>query len=350
MITLGFVAAMIVPCLHGFWVGNAQAGRSFLYTFILSSGVVVAILVAISNQNRVENRRSLLFTLVYTFAGLPVVLAVPMVDVIGNTTLFHSYLDMVSAITTTALPIFDDGRLPETLVLWRSIVAWLGGLFIWVAAWSIFMPLRLGGFEMLPDRRASGKGHLYSNQKHDVTDMVMAQFRVIAPLYGGFTLCCAIVMMALGQGSFAAMIYAMGALSTAGYSPADVPIGIGCEWVVFIAMGLSVTRASFGHSVALRPISPWYKDSELKLAAVCVSGVTLILFLRQYGGAVGVDTAERGMMAMSALWGAAFTALSFLTTTGYVGQGWFAAQNWSGLSNPAIILMALTLIGGGVAT
>ena len=45
-----------------------------------------------------------------------------------------------------------------------------------------------------------------------------------------------------------------------------------------------------------------------------------------------------------------FTILSFLTTTGFESADWQAAQNWSGLETPGLILLGLAMIGGGVAT
>ena len=42
--------------------------------------------------------------------------------------------------------------------------------------------------------------------------------------------------------------------------------------------------------------------------------------------------------------------MSFLTTTGFVSEGWDAARAWSGLETPSILLMGLAVLGGGVAT
>jgi trk system potassium uptake protein TrkH len=55
-------------------------------------------------------------------------------------------------------------------------------------------------------------------------------------------------------------------------------------------------------------------------------------------------------MALRALWGSFFTVMSFLTTTGFASNDWVEAQAWSGLNTPGLILMGLSLIGGGVAT
>ncbi|MDZ7907629.1 MAG: potassium transporter TrkG [Gemmobacter sp.] len=55
-------------------------------------------------------------------------------------------------------------------------------------------------------------------------------------------------------------------------------------------------------------------------------------------------------MADMPLWGTAFTALSFLTTTGFAAEQWVSARIWSGLETHGMILLGLAMIGGGVAT
>ena len=61
------------------------------------------------------------------------------------------------------------------------------------------------------------------------------------------------------------------------------------------------------------------------------------------------STASFGEM-LAAIWGALFTVTSFLTTTGFESREWLDAADWSGLQTPGLLLVGLTLIGGGVAT
>ena len=56
------------------------------------------------------------------------------------------------------------------------------------------------------------------------------------------------------------------------------------------------------------------------------------------------------LQGLRSLWGSVFTVLSFLSTTGFVSSQWEQTQFWSGLATPGIILMALALVRGGVAT
>ena len=93
---------------------------------------------------------SQLMSLFFALAILPVFLAVPVVDALNSTDFLSAYVDMVGAITTTGAQLRSgaDAVLPDTVHLWRSLVAWLGGLIIWVAASAILAPLSLGGFEI----------------------------------------------------------------------------------------------------------------------------------------------------------------------------------------------------------
>jgi trk system potassium uptake protein TrkH len=72
--------------------------------------------------------------------------------------------------------------------------------------------------------------------------------------------------------------------------------------------------------------------------------------MRHWLGALEVETVANFRNALEALWGSAFTVLSFLTTTGFVSDSWEAAQTWSGLETPGLLMVGLVLMGGGVAT
>ncbi|MGB1236029.1 MAG: TrkH family potassium uptake protein, partial [Planktomarina sp.] len=182
--TTAFCLAMLVPSAYAFVAGDALSGRTFLYGAILGVGLCAAIGVATLNQNPAENRRALLLTLLFVFGGLPLGLAIPVVEILRTTTLFHAYLDMVSAITTTALPIYDLDRLPDAVILWRSIVAWMGGFYIWTAALVIFLPLRLGGFETLSnDHRYIGPNDARRAKENTLSHRFVRETRAIFPVY-----------------------------------------------------------------------------------------------------------------------------------------------------------------------
>jgi trk system potassium uptake protein TrkH len=42
--------------------------------------------------------------------------------------------------------------------------------------------------------------------------------------------------------------------------------------------------------------------------------------------------------------------MSFLTTTGFESSDWHEARMWSGLNSPGLVLLGLSMMGGGIAT
>jgi trk system potassium uptake protein TrkH len=83
---------------------------------------------------------------------------------------------------------------------------------------------------------------------------------------------------------------------------------------------------------------------------VLVAVLTLGLFLRHWIAAFDIDMPLSPLAILRSLWGSAFTALSFLTTTGFASASWDEARAWSGLGTPGLVLAGLAIVGGGVAT
>jgi trk system potassium uptake protein TrkH len=83
---------------------------------------------------------------------------------------------------------------------------------------------------------------------------------------------------------------------------------------------------------------------------ISVVGVTAVLFLRSFIGAVEIARQDNLVAALQAIWGSLFTVLSFLTTTGFESHDWRAMQLWSDLPDPGTILLGVAVMGGGIAT
>jgi trk system potassium uptake protein TrkH len=85
----------------------------------------------------------------------------------------------------------------------------------------------------------------------------------------------------------------------------------------------------------------------MRTAAVIVL-VAVAAFFVTHG--LGAAEAMRLDVIFHLVWGAFFTALSFLTTTGFVSTSWRVTEAWSGLQTPGLMMLALALVGGGIAT
>jgi len=350
-------AAMYIPALHALAFDDHRPARIFFYygTFLLF--IAGAVGVATANHRSAKPARAQLLSIAGVFTVLPLFLALPFREVVGNTTYLNAVLEMVSALTTTGATLFDDpDRLPLSLHVWRALVAWLGGLFMWVAAVAILAPLRLGGFEVSTPRRQQAETRPTTGLDQVISPEVRMwrAARTMGPIYLFLTLNLALILMLAGDDPTTAAIHAMSTLSTSGISAVgglqDAVSGRVGEVAVFFFLIFAVSRQTFaaewrkGHLGLLRD------DRELRIAAFFVAAVPLALFARHWTGALEVRLEDDMWQGLEALWGAMFTVLSFLTTTGFESSGWTAAQYWSGLSTPGLLLMGLSVLGGGVAT
>jgi trk system potassium uptake protein TrkH len=220
---------------------------------------------------------------------------------------------------------------------------------------AILAPLSLGGFEVT----ASGEpGRADPRQPAMATAAPAVRLaraaRRLAPVYAALTLVLWLMLMALGEAPMTAAIHAMATISTSGISDAGGPVGatagFWAEAVIFAFLFFALSRLTFSSDTLASARTRLSQDPEFRLGLVLVLGVPLVLFLRHWAGAYEVDQEENLAQALRAHWGASFTVLSFLSTTGFVSSGWEAAQVWSGLGTPGMILMGLAMLGGGVAT
>ncbi len=349
-------AAMYVPAVQAVVLGESTEAQAFFYTGTL--GLILFAMIAVAMAGRPPRQGPLgpLLSLFAIILVLPVLLAFPLYEALRTTTFFNAYIEMVSAVTTTGATVFENpGRLSAPLHLWRAQVGWMGGFVMWSAAAAILAPLNLGGFEVTA-RAEPGQAGVTSNRmaRADTRTRLLRVVARLFPIYAGLTLLLWVLLLILGNTPLIALCHAMSVMATSGISPADgVPAmqsGMAGEAVMLLFMGFAISRLTFSTDTVTSVGQGLHTDPEVRLAAVMIVAVPLLLFLRHWLGAFDVNEEENLADGLRALWGSLFTVTSFLTTTGFVSADWSAAQGWSGLSTPGLILMGLALIGGGVAT
>ncbi len=349
--------AMYVPAAFALVQDNHPVSRSFFYAGTLGLIGITLVALAVSARPARHGPSGQLLSLFATFTILPVFLAVPLHDALRTTSFFNAYFDMVSALTTTGANIFDDpARLAAPLHLWRAEVAWLGGLLMWIAAGAILAPMSLGGFEITargePGRADPGT---IAMTRADPAKRLQRVGATLIPIYAGLTGGLMILLLATGETPFVALCHAMSVMATSGISPVGGLEGgqagrIG-EIAMFGFMLFALSRVTFSDDTLSggRKRNPT-ADPELRVGLLLVVGVPTVLFARHWLGAFDLNMTGHPIDAVHALWGGAFTVLSYLSTTGFVSGDWQTAESWSGLGASGIILMGLAMMGGGVAT
>ncbi|MFN3145368.1 MAG: TrkH family potassium uptake protein [Paracoccaceae bacterium] len=349
--------AMAVPGAYALAVGDMQDAQAFLGGGGLVLTLAVLLGLALGGRTPERQAREDLLSLLLAFSLLPLVLAFPFQMAVGNTRLLNAFFEMASSLTTTGATVFPGpDRLSGAEHLWRALVGWIGGFMIWVAAAAILAPMKLGGFEVLspqePGQGAATSGPI--TRVADTPERLSRYAVMLAPIYGGLTLALWIGLIILGDGPLVAICHAMSTLATSGISPVGgqegAASGVAGEAVIFVFLFFAISRQTFTREKGEGGFGRVLSDHEFRMGVMFAGVVPLFLFLRHWVGAFEVDGGEDLPAAASALWGAIFTVLSFLSTTGFVSVAWDESQSWSGLATPGLLLMGLALIGGGVAT
>lgn len=343
-------AAMMVPALHALVHSDFPTARAFFYSGLLLTVVTLILGLATQGRKRQNPMRRMFPLLASIYLVLPLAMALPLTQAVPDMSLVNAWFEMVSSFTTTGATVFDaPRRIPESVHLWRGLMGWMGGLFILVIASGLFAPLGLGGGEML---NAGEPMTLYRDDaEFDMSARLWRDLVLLAPIYLGVTMALWAVLILFKVPNLLGFMQAMGAVSTSGILPREDmgKVGIGPEAAIALVMLLALSRR-FWPGLRGQVRTDLRLDPELRLATVIVIALTLVVMARHWLGAWEISEGENLPALGRTAWGAAFTGLSFLTTTGFIGQDWVAARAWSGLTAPGLILMAMVLIGGGVAT
>ncbi|SDD26828.1 trk system potassium uptake protein TrkH [Paracoccus isoporae] len=381
VLLIGFAgAAMLAPSAYAAALGMGEIARIFLFSATLLL-VLTTLLGLATNGRRTPgpHGRSVLATMLGVFGVLPVALGLPLAMALPDTGMFNAWWEMVSCLTTTGATLYAAEMLAPPLHLWRSLVGWLGGLFILVTAVAVLAPLKVGGFEILsspygrderfeplPESATTARHHGRVSPMADrgtPTSRALKVLGQVMPYYAGFTLLMWIILLLAGDPGLIALSRAMGTLSTSGISPVSgatgTHSGVLGEMVVFGFLLLALSRRFWPGGAELRASDSLRSDPELRLGFSVVILVALVLFLRHFFAnleqASNSAAAPAGLLlnlqnAAVAAWGGLFNALSFLTTTGWNSVDWQGARSWSGLESPGLLLAGLAIMGGGVAT
>ncbi|QYZ71255.1 TrkH family potassium uptake protein [Neotabrizicola shimadae] len=348
--------AMLLPAAHATVLDDDRLARIFAQSagLVLTGALMLALATA---GQRTTVLQGYLAGLAAAYLALPVVFALPFVLALRDTTFANAWFEMVSCFTTTGATLYDSpDRLAPSLHLWRALVGWLGGFYTLAVAGAILPAMNLGGYEVITGR-TPGRGNAGLSQitrTADPAERLARQAVTLFPPYAGITILLWIVLLLTGEDGLVALSHAMSTLSTSGISPGvdfeEVRAGFLGELAVFAFLCLALSRRFLPGPAILGRSPRIVDDPELRLAAVILAVVSTVLVLRHLYS-VDIASGIPGVSeALRAWWGALFTALSFLTTTGFESSEWDVARDWLGTGSPGLVLAALAVIGGGVAT
>ena len=183
--------------------------NTYYFSLIISS-----ILALVFYNIQSNDKKPLIYEKILTvFLGyflLPLILSIPFYFSIYNLTFFNSLFESVSGFTSTGFTIFENIKhIDPGLILWRSSIQWLGGLYF------------LFSIVFLIDIYDESLKKSLTNFLSFNTSEVLKQTVKIFFLYSGITISIFLILNILGLRSFNSLNLAMTIISSGGFLPVN---------------------------------------------------------------------------------------------------------------------------------
>ena len=305
------------------------------HSFVSSSFVtifigILFILANLEKEFKLNLRQTFLFStlawlMVAIFGSLPFLLSS------SEFTLSEAFFESMSGITTTGATIISDlDNSPKSILLWRAIMQWLGGIGIVVMAITILPLLKVGGMQ------------LFKMEGPDSTEKILPRTIEVAAIiistYVALTFFCALFYWIFGMTIFDSVCHAMTTIATGGFSTHNDSIGFfknsNIEIVasIFIILGSIPFISYLKFSQGNRKI--FFTDVQIKGLIYLLLISTAIMFI--YLLFINFESSLVDKIRISS-----FNVISILSGTGYVTDDFGL---WGKFS--LIFFLFLMFIGG----
>lgn len=281
-------------------------------------------------SERISRREALLaVSMIWIAAGvcgaIPFVLGADMSPV-------DSFFESVSGLTTTGATVITDieTRLSRPLLLWRSLIQWLGGMGIVVLFVAVFPNLGAGGKHLF---RGEVPGTTAEGLRPRIAETSFALWK----LYAALTLLEVILLKVLGVDLFDAVCHAFTTMSTGGFSTLDSSVGgFGRPAVEYvIACFMLIGSVNYGLYYGLIRTGHWrglVRNIEFRSYVGIVVAAVLVLTILNLGVHDHVLTSFRYSFFMVA---------TTISSTGY------GTDDYSAYSSSALAIIILLMFVGG---
>jgi len=308
--------------------------RTFLIVFVIG---FIGWLVSRKHNEDLNQKDGFLiitlFWLVLSVAG-----SIPFV--LSGMSYMDAFFEAMSGITTTGATVISNLQsLPESMLLYRQLLQWMGGMGLIVLAIAVMPLLGIGGGQLYKTEIPGAM----NDQK--LTPRIKETAQALWLLYLVLTILCAFFYFLAGMSAFDAIAHSLSTVSIGGFSTYDQSIGhfnnglIETVCMVFMLLSALSFALHYAAFYMKRPLKYFY-DPELRFF------VSILLLIFASAMLINYLSINQGATPRELL----FHTVSIVTTTGFtVGD----TSQW----NPSIGFLLLIgafigacsgSVGGGI--
>ena len=327
LITLGIF--MLIP----FFVQFIYDERNGTFLSSASITIFIGILLVLTNleENKKLNLQQAFLLTTLSWLSIAIFGCIPFLLSNLNLSIVDAFFESMSGITTTGSTIITNlDNAPKSILIWRAILQWLGGIGVIVMAITVLPLLNVGGMQ------------LFRMESSDTTEKILPRTRevtiIISVIYLTLTFACGAAYWLVGMNIFDSIAHSMTTIATGGFSTYSSSIGyfqnpkIEIIAIIFIVLGSIPFIAYLKFVKGDQKI--FFKDVQIKglIYIFIVSILLMLLYLllsnKEYSFAENLRIST-------------FNVVSILSGTGYVTSDF---SLWGKF--PLIFFLFLMFIGG----
>ena len=299
-----FSLSFIVPISISLLYSDSSLG-TFLITFLLV--LSVGFVFWFTSKNHKQELSSNDGFIIITLFWLVLAIAGSLPFYLSGMSVIDSFFESMSGITTTGATVITniDG-LDKSLLMYRQLLQWMGGMGLIVLAIAVMPILGIGGGQIYKTEIPGAM----SDQK--LTPRITETAKALWTIYFGLTVLCALMYWIAGMNGFDAIAHSLSTVSIGGFSTHDDSIGFfnsfGIELVCIIFMVISASSFALHYGAIFRGRAlRYFYDPEFRffisIILLVFAASSLILFFNP-----GSSESQRSVL---------FQAVSIVSTTGF---------------------------------
>lgn len=327
---------MLLSVPVAFLKGETAMAGAFLWPALATLGMSALVLVLPVSPDRFIGPREGFLLATLAWIGISVLGAMPYL-LSGRLPGFaDAFFETMSGFTTTGATVFTDVEvLPASLLFWRSLTHWLGGMGVIALTVALLPMLGIGGLQLM---RAETPGP----DVDKLTPKLTSTAKMLWLLYLGFTALQTLLLWLGGMDILEALDHAFATMATGGFSTRNASLGAwDSPWihgVCTVFMFLAGVNFVLYYRLLRGKVAEVGRNTEFRVYACLALGSSLAMALATVGPVFGGNFG-------AALEHGSFQVLSILTTTGFMTRDYML---WPALAHGIFLL--LMCIGGSAGS
>lgn len=331
---------MLPSAAWALWFREWSSCVAFLAATALAAATGLIFLLIARGADPVFRQREALGLVSLSWLVVAAVGAFPFV-LTGTLGPVDAYFETMSGFTTTGSTVIQDiEAVPKSLLFWRALTQWLGGMGIVVLFIAVLPYLGAGG-KMLFKSESPGPDPRSLNPH--IRDTATALYKI----YLGLTFIQTSALMLAGMSFYDALSHTFTTLATGGFSSNQGSIGgfdsLAIELIIIVFMVIAGTN--FGIFFALMQ-GDWkaaFRSPEWRVYIATLAIATILiaasLLFSPFNTPDG-NPPNGGYSAGGAVRSASFQVVSIMTTTGYGTDDFNAWPHFA-----RVLLLGLMFVG-----